>query len=521
LGEVLVLGGFLSPKELAIALSIQSGIPYVDVEDYFPDKEALFLIDKGTAESTASVVLAKEGNKVIVAIADPFNERRKSIIKMLLRNRKLETVFRLAEAPAIKKGIEKFYSAYLNPAETVIQEEFRKRVNETNFERIMENLLKFAVLNNVSDIHINPMEHISFIFVRIDGILQPFVVFPKHSHANLISVIKLMSNMNVAERRIPQDGSFSYSLMGETLDVRVSTLPTAFGEKVVMRILKKDFSKLNIQFLGYESFQQKLLYKAVSIPYGMVIVSGPTGSGKSTTLYSMLRSVNYLEKNVVTVEDPIEYRFNFIYQTEVDTSAGYKFATALKYFMRQDPDVILVGEIRDTETANISVEAANTGHLLISTIHANDALTTVKRLISLTEEKDIALSVLKFVISQRLIRKLCPFCKKEDESSQSEELLARYAEKFKITQPKIFKAVGCSKCRGTGYTGRTVVSEILEIDTELADMFSKGTPTGEIKGYLKEKGFITMQDVAILKVLKGITDMNEVRRVLEIQNGEL
>ncbi|HIC86748.1 MAG TPA: type II/IV secretion system protein, partial [Aquificae bacterium] len=366
-------------------------------------------------------------------------------------------------------------------------------------------------------IHINPLSNVSFLFLRIDGILQPTAVIPYSLHGNVVSKIKLMANMNVAERRIPQDGSFSYSSLGQKVDVRVSTLPTAFGEKVVMRVLKKDISKLNLDFLGFLPMQKELLKKAVNLSYGMLLTSGPTGSGKSTTLYSLLRSINYLKRNVVTVEDPIEYRFNFIYQTEINTAIGYKFSTALKYFMRQDPDVILVGEIRDKETANTSVEAANTGHLLLSTIHANCAITTVQRLLNLVEDKDVALSVLKVISAQRLLRKLCPFCKQE--AKEDLELLKKkYPKIFDLIdfEPKVYRAKGCERCGNRGYIGRTVLAEVLELDDDLINLFYKNTSLIDIKKKLEERNFLDMPKVATYKILSGETDINEVKRVLEI-----
>jgi type IV pilus assembly protein PilB len=383
-------------------------------------------------------------------------------------------------------------------------------------EKTVNTILDLAIYLNTSDIHISPLADISFLFFRIDGILHSIAVIPLFVHNNIVSRIKLLSGMNVAERRIPQDGAFSYETFGEKVDIRTSTLPTAFGEKVVMRILRKDISRLNLAFLGYAEHQLELVKKAGSFSHGMVIVSGPTGSGKSTTLYSLLRSIDYLKRNVVTVEDPIEYKFNFIYQTEVNEAIGYRFATALRSLMRQDPDVILVGEIRDEETAEISVSAANTGHLLLSTVHANDALTTVYRLLSLCKEKDVALAVLRVISAQRLVRKLCPFCKEEDP-----ETLDYLKKKYKDFidnlpfEPKVYKSKGCDKCRGIGYSGRSVVAEVLEFDTELTDAFLKNMPLMKIKELLKEKNFWDMEKSGIYKVLKGETDYKEVMRVVK------
>jgi type IV pilus assembly protein PilB len=268
-------------------------------------------------------------------------------------------------------------------------------------------------------------------------------------------------------------------------------------------------------FLGYHPSQLEILREAARLPFGMVILSGPTGSGKSTTLYSMLRSIDYLKRNVVTVEDPIEYKFNFIYQTEVNVPSGYQFSTALRYLMRQDPDVILVGEIRDEETANISVSAANTGHLLLSTVHANDALTTVYRLLSLCSEKDITLAVLRVIAAQRLARKLCPFCKEEDPEGLA-YIKKKYPDVFKRLdfEPRVYKSKGCDKCRNIGYIGRSVVAEVLRFDTQLVDAFMHNVSIHEMGKMLESKGFLSMQKSAIYKVLKGETDLKEMRRVV-------
>jgi type IV pilus assembly protein PilB len=518
LGEILLSTGFISPKELAIALSTQSGIPYIDLNDYFPSEDVLKLIDRRTAESLPALAVDKRGDSVVVVITDPFNERAKAIVRNILRGYKVE--FRLAEETVLRKSIEKFYSYYTEPIEEVIKKEVSKPASGVNFDFLLEKIIQLAAYYNASDIHINPIEDVSFLFMRIDGIMQPIQVIPKPVHYSLVSVIKLKGDMNVAERRIPQDGAFSINAFGEEIDVRVSTLPTAFGEKVVMRLLRKDISKLNLQFLGYHEKQLKLIYEAINLPFGMVIVSGPTGSGKSTTLYSMLRSVDYLKKNVVTVEDPIEYKFNFIYQTEVNTSAGYKFSTALKYFMRQDPDVILVGEIRDEETAEISVEASNTGHLLLSTVHANDAITSVKRLLSLSSRKDVTLAVLRYVIAQRLVRKLCPFCKEETTAENLDipalrEFLSSVG--VEIENIRMFRRKGCEHCRGTGYLGRTVVAEVMELTPEIADRFFIDAPLTEIRSVLKTMGFISLQVSGLIKLLSGETDIDELDRVVGLR----
>jgi len=511
LGEILKELGFVSPRELALALAYQANLEYINLEEYYPKKEALFLLTKRISSLYNALCLDIQGDTVLVVIDDPYDIRKQATLRSLLKNYKIK--FAISEPEAIVRAIEIYYTYYTNPLDKQFTEEILKP--EPDIEKVVNLILNMAIYYNASDIHINPLSNVSFLFLRIDGILQPTAVIPYALHGNIVSRIKLMANMNVAERRIPQDGSFSYSSLGQKVDVRVSTLPTAFGEKVVMRVLKKDISKLNLDFLGFLPVQKNLLRKAINLSFGMLIVSGPTGSGKSTTLYSLLRSINYLKRNVVTVEDPIEYRFNFIYQTEINTAIGYKFSTALKYFMRQDPDVILIGEIRDNETANTSVEAANTGHLLLSTIHANCAVTTVQRLLNLVEDKDMALSVLKVISAQRLLRKLCPFCK-EEAKEDLELLKKKYSKVFDLIdfEPKVYRAKGCERCGNRGYIGRTVLAEVLEMEDDFVNMFYKDASLVDIKKKLEEKNFLDMSKVATYKILSGETDINEVKRVL-------
>ncbi len=513
LGEILKELGFVSPRELALALAYQANLPYINLEEYYPKKEALFLLTKRISSlyNALCVDIDPKENSVLVVIDDPYDIRKQATIRSLLKNYKVK--FAISEPEAIIRAIEIYYTYYTNPLDKQFTEEVLKP--DPDIEKVVDLILNMAIYYNASDIHINPLSNVSFLFLRIDGILQPMTVIPYSLHGPIVSKIKLMANMNVAERRIPQDGSFSYSSLGQKVDVRVSTLPTAFGEKVVMRVLKKDISKLNLDFLGFLEPQKQLLRKAINLSFGMVIVSGPTGSGKSTTLYSLLRSINYLKRNVVTVEDPIEYRFNFIYQTEINTAIGYKFSTALKYFMRQDPDVILLGEIRDDETANTAIEAANTGHLLLSTIHANCSVTTVQRLLNLVRDKDMALSVLKVISAQRLLRKLCPFCK-EEAKEDIEILKSKYPTVFELLkeEPKVYRAKGCERCGGRGYIGRTVLAEVLELDDNLINMFYQNASLVDIKKKLEEQNFLDMSKVAAYKILTGETDINEAKRVL-------
>ena len=515
LGEILKDLGFISSTELALALARQAHLKYVDLAETPTSKDALSTLNYNEAKQMRIIPLDKQDNTIVVAIDDPFDMRKEADVKRRFAG--LNVDFVVAASDALKKYIEIYYRMLYNPLEKELETEIKKfAAGGGDIIKYTDLILDLAVYHNASDIHINPLDDMSYLFIRIDGLLHNIAVIPVYVHNNVTSRIKLLSEINIAERRIPQDGSFTYDTLGLTVDVRVSTLPTAFGEKIVMRVLKKDISRLNLIFLGYLPEQLDILREAANLPYGMVLVSGPTGSGKSTTLYSMLRAVDYLKRNVVTVEDPIEYNFNFIYQTEVNTSAGYRFSTALKYLMRQDPDVILVGEIRDEETADMCVMASNTGHLVLSTIHANEAITTIQRLLTLTTEKETTLSTIKVIAAQRLLRKLCPYCRK-DAPELAEQLLKKYPYlKEHITfEPHTYVHVGCERCRKTGYVGRTTVAEVLKFDDEIIDAFLQDKTIVELHDLLRQKGFLNMNDVGVLKVLMGETDYDEVKRVVQ------
>ena len=514
LGEILVDLGFVSSKELAMAIAQQQGLEYVDLTTTVPSKKAISLLKRENAVKLEALCVKIHDNEVYVAIDNPMNIKKQAQIKSLLKDYKV--TFVVAEREKILESIDRYYSYYFEPLEETISSLSTGAViDSSKIVPLVDSIFKLAFFNNASDIHINPLEDVTVLSLRIDGALIPFSVFPKAVHDMLVSRIKLMARMNVSERRLPQDGAITLKMMGMDTDIRVSTLPTDYGEKVVMRILKKDYSKLNIAFLGYTPEQEQILRKASTLSAGMIVISGPTGSGKSTTLYSLLRQIDYIERNVVTVEDPIEYKFNMIYQTEVNESIGYKFSTALKYFLRQDPDVILVGEIRDSETASMAVEAANTGHLLLTTVHADSVIASVYRLFSLGGDPDILLSVLKVIASQRLIRMLCPFCKQAAPLEYVEKLEKIFPELFQlIEEPTVFVSKGCERCKRTGYIGRSVIAEVVEFDDEIVEAFmsKKGIP--ELKKLFREKGIMDIGRAGIYKVLKGETDIKEIVRAV-------
>jgi type II secretory ATPase GspE/PulE/Tfp pilus assembly ATPase PilB-like protein len=366
-----------------------------------------------------------------------------------------------------------------------------------------------AINSRATDIHITPTNKTTQIHYRIDGILYPFYSFPIEVHSRVISSIKVKAEMDISEQRKPQDGRLSFDFLNESYDIRVSTLKVTNGENLVMRILSSSEELYNIRSLGLDPDDINQLRDLLHKPYGMVLVSGPTGSGKTTTLYAALREISSIEKNIVTVEDPIEYQFPLIRQTQVNEKAGYVFSSAVRAFLRQDPDVILIGEIRDGDTATMALRAAQTGHLVLSTVHANDASGAVPRLKDLGMRDHMISSSLICVIAQRLVRGLCPHCKQPYDSGDDEHRV------FGIQKgTPLYAPVGCPRCIKTGYLGRIMVAEILVISKEIERLISVGSHPFEIKDKAVEEGMVTLRGDGIRKILNGKTSFAEVWRVL-------
>ncbi len=517
LGSLLVELSFVSPQELAQAIAKQAGKEFVDLAFYTPSFEALKLIDKNTARQLEVVPLEVKGSKIVVAVSDPFNV---NTIDLIRRRTGLEPEVLVSDRESILRTIEIYYEQLTKPINERIEETINRVVRgEADVPQLVDLFLNHAIIDRATDVHLSPENTASHVFFRIDGVLHHYYTFPKEIHPSIVSRIKIVSGMDISEQRLPQDGGFTYTFLGESYDIRVSTAPTAYGENVVMRLLPKNLSLFNLRSLGFEEDTLRELEDVISKPYGMVLVTGPTGSGKTTTLYAILRRLNALRKNILTVEDPIEYRFPFIKQTQVNEKAGYTFARAIRHFLRQDPDVILVGEVRDEETAEMAVRAAITGHLVLSTVHTNDAVSTIPRLVDLKVKEYMIASGVLAVTSQRLIRKVCPFCAREKVVSReylrtfgfSEESLERFMEG---TEVRIKVGKGCQHCRGTGYLGRTAVSELLRMDEEIGDMVVRGYPPLAIAQRAREKGMRTIKEDGLLKVLKGVTTPEEVKRVV-------
>ena len=384
-----------------------------------------------------------------------------------------------------------------------------ERIDSAPIVKLVNSLIMEAYQQNASDIHIEPHEESTRIRFRVDGDLLLHNELGHDVHQLISTRIKIISGMNIAEKRVPQDGSFQFKSDFFNVDIRVSSLPTPFGEKIVLRLLGADRSiEYNLHGLGLSDQTIETIEKAVRLPHGIILVTGPTGSGKTTTLYSMLSRLSDPRKAIVTVEDPIERKFDAITQVQVNTRAGLTFASGLRSILRQDPDTIMVGEIRDAETAEIAIRAAITGHLVLSTLHTNDALSTVVRLVDMGVEPFLVASSVKCVIAQRLVKKLCPYCKKEHEVSSSDNLLLH------TNFVKVFGPVGCSQCNNLGYSGRTAVFEIVLIDSVLERMISEGATMEGLRKYAATKNLRSLRDEVLDLVKSGKSSIEEAVRIL-------
>ena len=514
-GEILQDLDFVTSGEIAEAIALQNNLEYINLEQVIPSPEALKLIPKHVSISKTILPISIDDETFTVATQD-VNDLM--TLDYLRKISKRNVKFVVGDKKAIARYVEIFYYQLANPIEAEIREIVKKTLENLDIDipHLVELLLNSAIKDKVTDIHITPEKTTTQIFYRIDGVLELYYSLPIQLHQQMVARIKILSNLDISEQRKPQDGAFSYEFLNESFDLRVSTLPTNEGENIVMRLLGKNASLFNLTNLGLNEENSKKVEEYFLKPYGIILIVGPTGSGKTTTLYSALRKINSLKKNVMTIEDPIEYKFSFIRQTQLNVKAGYTFDAAIRAFMRQDPDVMLVGEIRDSATAELAVRASITGHLVLSTLHTNDAVGTIPRLEDLEIPSYLIGSGLLAVIAQRLVRKLCVYCKEEVSMTEdelraegvSDTLLAKKQER------KPHKAIGCEYCRNSGYSGRAAIVEILEVDKEIEALITKGASTQEILELAIAHGMATMKDDGYDKVLDGITTFEEIQRVV-------
>ena len=523
LGYTLVKLGFVEETEITKMLARQYRMPAVDLSRFEVDPKILKLISPDIAAKYTVLPLKREGRTLTIAIADPNNVAAIEDIKFITRcdifpviageytlRNAIDRYYQQSDAQlqSLLKSVEDEGVGDLELLEEQMDEEVKasELAEDAPVVKLINGLLTDAVKRGASDIHIEPFEHEMRVRYRVDGALQEVMRPPVKMRAALTSRVKIMAQLNIAERRVPQDGRIKLKMGARVIDFRVSTLPVLFGEKIVLRILDKGNLTFDLATFGFEPKAQADLMKAILNPYGMVLVTGPTGSGKTTTLYAALSKINTIEVNIMTAEDPVEYNLMGINQVLVRNEVGMTFAAALRAFLRQDPNIIMVGEIRDLETGSIAIKAALTGHLVLSTLHTNDAPSTVTRMIDMGIEPFNVASAVNLIVAQRLVRRICVECKQEHEYTD-EEMHA-----FGITrdQGPFHKGAGCDTCNGTGYRGRQGLYEVMALSSNLRRQILKGASTEELREAAVSEGMLTLRMDGMVKVKRGVTTLEEV-----------
>ncbi|MFC1725045.1 type II secretion system ATPase GspE [candidate division KSB1 bacterium] len=525
LGKALKELGFVTEHDIIVALSDQLGIPYVSLSNYQLDPAVLSLVAENIARDNKLIPLFKIGNTLTVAMVDPLNVM---ILDELNRKTELEVEPSICTEDELNQTLDQYYGSkgtmdeMINIIEETDEKESEEEVADIAMSeeadapiiKLVNLILVQSIKEKASDIHVEPDEEFLRVRYRVDGILREVFTQPKNLQNAIISRLKIMADLNIAEKRIPQDGRIQIKVENKDIDIRVSTIPTVNGENVVLRILDKSNVILNLEDLGLTPRNLKLLIALLKKPYGIIMVTGPTGSGKTTTLYSALSHLNSVDKNIITIEDPVEYRLGLIRQSQINPKAGLTFASGLRAFLRQDPDIIMVGEVRDAETANVAVQAALTGHLVLSTIHTNDAPGAVTRLVDMGVEPFLVSSSTAGIIAQRLIRRICPKCKEEYKPSES--LLKELNIAYEGKKIMFFRGKGCRQCRDTGYKGRLAIFEILTLDDNIREMVLEKSSSIKIRNYALANGFKTLRHDGLLKALKGITSIEEIMRATQL-----
>jgi type IV pilus assembly protein PilB len=522
LGRVLVDQGVLTESQLVAALAQQIGLEFVDLGDYPVDGSIIARVSGAICRKHSALPLRiDDEGKLLLAMADPANvfaiDDIRSITGMDIRPV-------VATRADVMAAIDRYFRADSDLVDlTHVLEDSEADDDLANLKEVVEDapIVKFVNLlitqgiqDRASDIHLEPNEQALVVRYRIDGVLHEVMKSPKNIQSGVISRLKIMSDINIAERRIPQDGRLSVNHQGKKIDLRVATLPTVWGEKVVMRILDNSNARRELSDLGFSQHNHEIFAQSFVKPYGMILVTGPTGSGKSTTLYATLNQIARPEVNVITVEDPVEYRLPGINQVQTNSKAGLTFASALRSILRCDPDIVLIGEIRDHETAQIAVEAALTGHLVLSTLHTNDAPSAVTRLTEMGLEPFLVGSALDCVLAQRLARRLCSKCKEAYEPTPDALIQAKFPWQDGMPLPKLYRAVGCSACSKTGYKGRLALHEVMAVSESIERLAVEHASATVISETAKHEGMRTLRDDGMFKVGNGVTTIDEILRVV-------
>ena len=530
--QLITEGKLVSESDLTQARAQFYNIPYVSLSETPSSPEALNLVPRSVAETNNLLPFSfdKKKNELSLAMADPLNLETVEFVEKKT-GAKIKPF--MTTPSEVKNAIVERYGAGLATdvtaalkevapeigVKTVDIKKLGEIIREAPIAKIVSTLLEFAVRSRASDIHLEPQEDKTRIRYRIDGILHEKLILPKNVHEALVSRIKILSGMKIDEKRIPQDGRFNFRSDGDEVDLRVSSLPTVYGEKIVMRLLKKSGGIPTLPDLGLRGKALANLEDAILRPHGIIIVCGPTGSGKTTTLYSVLSKINTTRVNIITLEDPVEYQIPGVNQVQVNPQAGLTFASGLRSFLRQDPNIILVGEIRDTETADLAIQASLTGHLVFSTLHTNSAAGALPRLLDMHAEPFLLASSMTALVAQRICRRICPTCKEEYEPALEVtedikkvlgNLLGNKGDKFKL-----FRGKGCPECNNTGYFGRLGIFEVLPVSEKIGRLILERSPASEIEKQAVEEGMITMKQDGYLKVVEGISTIEEVLRVAQ------
>lgn len=521
LGEILLEDGLVSEEDILAVLGMQLDLQRVSLEFEVIDTNSIRKIPEAIARKHGVMPFKMNGNDLIVVTSDPFNIMADEDLKLVSG---MNIIKALDTKQSIEEAINKYYTKqYAEKVATALgiqEKELAKANMKANIEeeinkeapvvKLVDTLIENAVRMGGSDIHIEPFEKEIRVRVRVDGELQSILSIQKESQSTLITRIKILANLNIAEKRVPQDGRIIKSIDDKKIDLRVSVLPTVNGEKVVIRILASSQALINKEALGMKSDDMEKLVKLMSIPYGIILVTGPTGSGKSTTLYTILSELNTIGKNIITVEDPVEYMMYGINQVNVNAKAGITFASGLRSILRQDPDIIMLGEIRDGETAEIAIRAAITGHVVLSTLHTNDSASSIARLADMGVEPYLLSTSITGIIAQRLVRRICTNCLKEYEATEYEKKVLGLPI---TTDLKLAKGEGCPACNNTGYKGRVGIYEIMEVDREIRDAVTDGKTSDMVKDIAIKNGMKTLDSACIEHVIDRVTTVDELMRV--------
>ena len=537
LGTVLIANGIITEEHLMEALQLQLGVDFVDLTKVNIPVELAQLVPKNIARAYQVVPVKVMMDELYLAMSDPLNFYAMEEVQKAVRKKVVPV---LATADAIEHAMQVLYG---NEGAAKAIEEMKREaaergtgrsdddyafvsnkiddesVNSAPTIRLVNSIIERAVTERASDIHLEPQEFVMQVRIRVDGLMRDTLTVPKDLQGSVISRLKIMAGLNIAERRIPQDGRCNIKVKQKDIDLRVSTLPTVYGEKIVVRLLDKTGGAITKDAIGMSGDDLEKYEKMIRCRSGVILIAGPTGSGKSTTMNAMIGDLNRREVNLVTLEDPVEYNIEGVNQVQINEKTGMTFANGLRAILRQDPDIIAVGEIRDGETAEIAMRAAITGHVVLSTVHTNDAVGTIERLIDIGVEPYLVASALRGVISQRLVRRLCPHCKEAYQPSAEELQDLGIADGAGM---QFYRSKGCPKCFDTGYHGRIAVFEFLPVDRAMRTMISDGSARAQIEAYLKDAaqktGFISLRDNGQRLLAEGVTSVEELLRVIAVED---